>query len=250
MSKLENKTPKDMRFPHTDVGEKPRVIFRSFEWKINPKADLSNTESLVQGGETSSTTLFLPANFTEAYSAQWIQEDVFTAGALQGKAGWGASAGELLETSVKKLGADGLLGSFKFATGKTSFPGEFEIFKKVDPISLPFNFDLLPRNAGEANAIVKIVQNFKNKILPTFKNVALTFPDIWTIQFVGVNGLGFPEAPNGIIGYNDMALTNVTAVYGGGTQSSLTFHDGNPVNVQLQLQFKRVRHSYKGSGNP
>ena len=114
---------------------------------------------------------------------------------------------------------------------------------------MDFTFDLLPRNSGEADAIVDIVSNFKSKILPTYgtgtgiSQFMLSFPDVWHIKFSGANGIGFPGMGDS---YRDMALVSVNAAYGGGANSALTFHDGNPVIVTLSLSFKSIKHSYKG----
>lgn len=217
-----------------------RVKFQSYSWKSSPPA-LANSKGPVKGGGGMSATLYLPANFSEDYTAKWSVDDVVTALTQGGKDGKLASGVEALSKAAQ-TGFGGIVNSAKFATGMTEFPGKFLIFQQGDPIAPSFQFELLPMNAGEAGVIVNMIKDFKKTILPTFTGTVLEFPNIWSIGFSGINGPGFP----GLDGYNDMVLTNVKVGYGGGEQSALVFHDKNPTIVTLSLSFMSIKHSYLG----
>jgi hypothetical protein len=232
------------------IGEStihPRVTFSSYTWKsATPK--LENTMSTTDAGSTGSVSLFVPANYNESFGAKWGYEDVVTALIdPKNKAAWGASAVETIDKLTKgPLG--GITSAAKFGRGETSFPGEFLLFEKGEPITLDFTFDLLPMNGPEANKIVEIVSYFKRRILPTYggnDNFFLQFPDIWRIDVKGLNGTGFPATP-GIFG--DMALTTCKVGYSGGANTVLAFADGNAVMTTLTLQFKSVKNSYIYTG--
>jgi hypothetical protein len=65
---------------------------------------------------------------------------------------------------------------------------------------------------------------------------------VWTIQFAGITGPGFPDTPSY---YKEMALVSATPSYGGNT-SVLTYEDHYPVSVSLKLSFQSIRQSYLG----
>lgn len=248
----EEKNKVDFRFPDidvkttkdkdqkTDIQVAPRVSFISYTWKsARPALEETKMEKAVK---TSSTTLYLPAGFSEKYGADWGDEDIVTG--LVDSSAIVASAAE----AVDKMsgGFAGFISSIKYTEGQTVFPGQFMTFKRGKPIALDFTFDLIPRNRPEGDLIVKIVNNFKRKILPTVskvgnQNALLSYPDVWHIIFSGAKSIGYPTTKNI---YEDMALVSVNASYGGGAQSALTFYDGNPVSVNLSLSFASVKHSY------
>jgi hypothetical protein len=228
----------------------PRVTFRSYPWKT-AKPNLEKTVNVTKNGASSTVTLFVPANYSEQFGARWGEQDTVTALINRNWNGVQASIGETALGALDKMsGGKAISTAAKYASGSTSFPGEFLVFDRGEPITLSFTLDLLPMNKAEADEIVGVVQNFKRKILPTFgglttESFGLSFPEIWMIEVAGLNGTGFPETPNT---FNDMALISCHVTYSGGANSVLAFHDGNPVAVQLALTFKSVRNSYLGAG--
>jgi hypothetical protein len=242
-----------------DVGSHihPRVTFISSNWS-SAKPNLAQTKSLPTG-TSSTTTLYLPNGFSEKYAATWGETELVTAllkANLNMSEGFGldatsakASAAESAQHALKaSLG--GIVNSAIYSTGETAFPGQFNVFQKSAPINMDFTFDLVPRNEPEARLIVNICSNFKDKILPTFgqgtnfiSQFMLQFPDVWTIRFNGINGVGFPGSAGM---YPNMALTACNVSYGGGANSALIYHDGNPVIVTLHLSFTSIKHAYKG----
>lgn len=241
---VEIKTTKDK--PDTsETPVHPRVCFLSYEWET-AKPNLESTK-IEPGKQTSTTVLYLPSGFSEKLGAEWKVEDTSTAliDPSNGSA-WAANAGEYAQKMAEKGGFGGITSAVRFGTGKTSFPGEFLVFEKGNPVTMDFTFDLLPRNDKEAKLIVKITENFKRKILPTYGGSAmdsffLSFPDIWHIKFQGAKGIGYPEKQSV---YEDMALTSVNVSYGGGANSALFFHDGHAVCTTLSLSFQSIKHSY------
>ena len=233
-------TSEHIKFPSDGRVGGPRVTFTSFKWQGNqPK--LSNEPTIKKGGTTSTITLYLPQGFSENYSANWVDEQLVTALTDLSSVGLKASTGEAVQAISDKAGLQGLMNSGKFMAGVTAFPGEFLVFKKAEAVHMTFNYDLIARNAKEAEEIQKMIATFKYRLLPTFKGWYLEFPDIWDINFLHINGPGFPPT---VGAYNNMALIACNVAYGGGAQSALTFSDGNPVIVTLQLTFKAIKHSY------
>jgi hypothetical protein len=232
-----------LSFPSEGMSSsKPRVIFRSFAWQMGQPA-LSQTKGMVPTSETSSTQLYLPGGFSEGFGARWGEEDVVTALVDRGTDGSFKSSGlEAIQNGLKQYG--GLANSARFEAGATAFPGKFLVFQQGESITLNFEFELVPRNAGEASQIGEIVKNFKKQILPIYAGSLLHFPDAWTIQFLGIKNLGFPDTADS---YQDMALKNAVASYGGG-KSALVNHDEQPVITTLKLTFQSIKHAYLGDG--
>jgi hypothetical protein len=244
--------PSEASRPSTKVGGSlggaaihPRVSFRSYAW-TSAKPKLANTKNVDIGGSTSNITLFVPATYSEQFGARWGYEPMVTALVNPGDSNaWLASGAETVQTMANsKFG--GFVSAARYHTGTTSFPGEFLVFDRGEPITLTFNFDLLPMNKTEADTIVGMVKTFKTKILPEFntptpENFGLKFPDLWRIEVKGMNGTGFPTTEGN---FNDMALASCNVTYSGGANSALAFYDGNPVATNLVLTFKSVRNSY------
>ena len=226
-------------------GSSARVTFKSYKWETAIPA-LAVTQRPLSGPSTSTTTLYLPGDFSEKYGASWGEEEM--ALLTDGKK---AGVVEALNSAASKLELGGIMATAKYRTGSTQFPGLFMTFKQADPTQLSFNFDMLARNKSDSSAIQQIIANFKTKLLPEFTGVILKYPDIWGIYFTGINGPGFPFDGNekGVGRYMDMALVGCDVSYSGGQQSALVFSDKNPVNVKMSLSFKCVKHSYINTGS-
>lgn len=258
-NKTHNKDRRVFRFPDYEVqsvkhGDSetpihPRVTFKSYEWSCaTPK--LANTMLIEQGSSfTSATTLYVPANFATPYGADWQTEEMVTGFIDKSLSGFGSSLAEATNSALN-ASFSGIANTAKYNYGVTSFPGQFLSFKQGKPINLSFTFDLLPESKSEADTIVELVDNFKRRMTPLYGDgkkdtiqFYLRFPEVWSISFTGLNGVGFPDTPNE---YNNMALVDCTPSYSGSSQTALTFHDGNPSMVQLRLTFQSIKHPYIG----
>ena len=229
-------------YPSDDKSKsKARVVFRSYNWKMNtPK--LANTVEKVYGGFQTEIQLYLPAEFSEHYRAEWGAEDLATVLLDTSNKGARATFWEGANAATKKVGLEGIVNTaVKYNNGYTHYPGEFSMFKKGTPMSLTFTFDMLPRTSGDSVAIENIVDTFKRQMLPMFTGGVLQFPNIWQIAFNGILGPGHPQTANM---YNDMALVDVIPSYSGGNQSALVMGDSYPVGVKLQLTFQAIKHNY------
>lgn len=237
--------PKEQRIDSSkNIPKQARVLFRSYQWSINthPKLEnsLSSYEGYTKSAPTSEIKMYLPGGFSENSGSTWSEEDLFTAGTdlKQGKM---ASFFEGIKKSLDKFHLNGLAATAMFDTGEALFPGQFMVFKKGKHNNLIFNFDLLPMDSKEAESIEEIVDTFKRNSLAYFSGGTLSFPDIWNISFVGIKGPGHPDTKGK---YNFMVLTDVTATYSGGQQTALVYDTEHPVNIQLQLTFTSIKHSY------
>ena len=157
---------------------KARVVFRSYTWKLNtPK--LANTLEQVMGGFQSEIQLYLPADFSEQYKAEWGNEDLVSVLLDSSAKGAKATGWEALNTAAEAANLKGLTNTLaKYNQGETHFPGEFMVFKKGSPTSLSFNFEMLPKSSQDSVAIFNIVETFKRQMLPTFQGGTLQFPKI------------------------------------------------------------------------
>jgi hypothetical protein len=221
---------------------KARVVFKSFNWKLDTPRLENTQDPIISGGESSNIQLYVPGQFSEKYSAQWGMDKVLTFGLDVGlNQALKASAFEAAESMTEERLGAAAVNTIKMRAGSTQFPGEFLVFHKGDPIQMGFHFELLPRSSAEAAQINNIVTTFKTKLLPTLNGGLLDFPDLWNIYFSGINGVGFPDTPTR---YLYMALIGVNAQYSGGNQSALVYHDNFSVMITLDLQFHSVRNAY------
>jgi len=236
-------TPAKLVYPSDNTDNaKARVVFKSFNWKLDTPRLENTQDPIISGGESSNIQLYVPGQFSEKYSAQWGMDKVITAGLDIGmNQALKASSWEAAEAQTEERIGAPTVNSIKMRAGSTQFPGEFLVFHKGDPIQMGFHFELLPRSSGEAAQINNIVSTFKTKLLPTLNGGLLDFPDLWNIYFSGLNGVGFPDTPTR---YLYMALIGVNAQYSGGNQSALVYHDNSSVMITLDLQFHSVRNAY------
>lgn len=224
-----------LRFPMKYDNKMPIVQFRSFKYKM-PAINLK-PESLNRVSTGNNVSLYLPGNYAEHISATWSPQDVI------GGATSGLMAGAETEayTFLKQAAGQKVGATIEGGTGTVSYPTDILIFDSVTPISLSFNFNMVPINSGEAEEIIKICTLFKQKILPFApkENTVgrLDFPDTWDISFHQVNGLGLEEVGK----YTEMALMAVNVSFPSGGTSVLTFRDENPVQTQLDLTFQSIR---------
>lgn len=214
----------------------PFITFTPFAYKL-PEANIisANNTSEIVGP---SVQLYMPEGVSERMGAAWGPEEVFNLAK-------GAHAGI---AAMMKKGADamGSLGGFaKASAGASPGPTDLFIFNKPNPFTLAFNFHFVPRNSGEAKAGEQVVTYFKKMALPTIEPSSATglisWPAVWSIKFSNCRVVGSPSTPDGK--YLNMALTDCSVTFSGGSNSTLVFSDAQPVRIAMSLSFQSVEYA-------
>lgn len=231
-----------LQFPKTFAnGNLPFVIFTPYVYRCpspviqeltNQSKDTSTTSNIV--------ALYLPSDYSEGISSDWGMQDVY-----QGTAptAWGSMLGNLGER-LQNVDGGKVISSSESIAGMMPFPTDVAVFKGTAPMSLNFNFNMIPYDKAEGDIIISIIKNFKKAIMPMqnggAKNVLLKFPNTWDISFENINGLGL-ETDNL---YEDMALTSCNVSFVSGNENASVYHDNNPTQVKLSLAFQSMRKQF------
>lgn len=248
-----------LRYPlHFDANI-PFIHFKAFKY-VCPEPELKilngNHNEKTEAPGIPQVALYMPGDFSENVNAQWAPEDVFQGAGSNWYAGMISNTAEY----VGKMDDGKLAASIKAHTGKMPFPMDINIFRAVDPMQFTLNFNMIPYDKAEADAIVSIVKLFKQQILPTSsrlaesfdstKNTLLSFPNVWDITFYNIKGLGL-EGANALgttnmteSKYELMSLTNCNVSYVSGTEGASVYSDGNPTQVRLSISFQSLRKQY------
>lgn len=186
----------------------------------------------------SRVALYMPGDVSENISAGWGLEEVY-----QGSGGaslLGMANANLKNAVSSKIDAKSVASTEAFA-GATTLPIDILIFKAIDPMSISFNFTMIPYDKSEGDIILKICNNFKRNIMPKVPlnsgSTIMKFPVIWDLQYTGIKGLGI----NGSNSHQMMALTNCNVTYSSGGIGASVYHDGNPVQINLSLSFQHIK---------
>ena len=219
---------------------------------------VAQTISQASGGTRESIgdiVLYMPMSIAETYQTTWSGKDVGFMGMAfldTGKA-WDDLKDNyksyLSEAGGKVLG--GMLGSDSIAqlnlkSGKGagamgSDAGALAVnphieffFENVAPRTFTFDFKMSPRNVDESRAIQEIIKSFKFHSAPESLGDEAgrywKYPQVFEIEYWN------SELTHKI---SDCALTQVGVNYSG-TGDNHTFYDGQPIQVDLSLNFQEL----------
>jgi hypothetical protein len=161
----------------------------------------------------------------------------------------GAGAGSLAElagTVAEKSGVfgGGIKEAILFSAGLAQNPQVEILYQKTGHREFQFDFKLAPRNRAEAEAIRKIIKEFKfhsaPELLPGSQGRFFVPPAEFDIKFF-YNGA---ENTN-IHKISSCVLIGIDVNYASAGQWT-TFDDGMPVETALQLRFKELELIHKG----
>lgn len=234
-----------IQFPIHFENDMPFVFFKAFTY-VAPKPDLYILNKLQEktAAPIPELGLYLPGDFSEQVQGEWGPEDTYTGGG-------GDVLAQLTTNAVgfaEKSSARGtkIVNTSKALSGKLPFPSDIWIFKNASPATLSFNFKLIPYNKAEGDAIMNIARLFKQATLPrvdlSTANALLQFPYIWDISFENINGIGIEKDKL----YECMAVTSCNIGYQSGTEGAAVYKDGNPVSINLSLQFQSIKRQWLG----
>lgn len=234
-------------YPLEYNAEMPFVHFIGKKYQYSKATGKDVEQNYRKTGDT--VALYMPGSFSESVNDNWSQEQVIGGGISGfdqslGNAAAQAASNELVNIGKALVGKK-ISATFSAAGGVTSAPTDMLIFNAIEPVKLSFRFQLMPYSAAEAQAINMIIQTFKKKMLPKLAKkseiVYLEYPIVWDVFFTGVAGLGV-EYNNA---YPDMALISCNVSYSHG-EGFMVFHDKQPVQTNLELNFQSIRRPTQG----
>lgn len=198
----------------------------------------------------------LPEDFTQNFSVAYDPQDLGLAMAIANEAGQLTAGAEgfseirraLGDTTVQQLrdvgvrtaqyvgqsmaaGSESALGGLVGrASGRVANPHPTIFFQGVDLRTFNMQWLLVPRNSGEASTIKRIIKRIKDKTLPKKAGNFLTYPQLVR-----------PRIVNGKFGddYKKSHISSISVNYTAAGTSAF-FVDGNPVAIQLGLEFKEA----------
>lgn len=227
-------------YPEGISGE-AHISFRSKSWQpIDPK---TNTAEVKSAGGGFGCNLYVPGGVTKSIGAKWNVESTLQAeaGSVMGRALH--ATGTHLASKLGNFGSAGV-SSAKAAGGVALHPNEMLLFQGTDHYNFSITFDLVPRTAGEASAIMGIVSGFNNALLPTQEqkgnSLFINFPAIFDITAISGGGSSIGTRTKHLFSYQNMALLQMEVSYSNGTPSLLYFEDGTPVITTLNLTFQSI----------
>jgi len=153
--------------------------------------------------------------------------------------------------AVNILGANtSFSGVLARSSGQILNPNTELLFNGVKLRSFNFSFDFAPRNSPEAEKVRKIIRTFKKSMSPTVTNAGsdsgaigtglfLRTPKIFQLSYMKGN------SPHPFLNkFVPAALVNMNVNYtGSGTY--MTYHDGNPVHMKMELSFQELSPVYE-----
>jgi hypothetical protein len=123
------------------------------------------------------------------------------------------------------------------ALGIAANPKKEQVFKGVDFRTFSFDYQFFPRDIGEAENVMRIIEEFKYHMHPEFKdnnNFIYIYPSEFDISYF-VNG---KENPN-IHRHTSCVLTDININY---TPNGMftTFDNGMPTQINVTLNFREL----------
>ena len=115
--------------------------------------------------------------------------------------------------------------------------------------SFSFDYNFIPKNPAETNAVSNIIMTFKKMSAPKdLGSGMLKVPYVWNIKYMSRGG----QNPY-MHAFKKSALLSVVVQYNAGSDMHQSFVDGMPVTTTLQLTFQEVdiilRDDHDASGS-
>jgi hypothetical protein len=209
-----------------------------------------------------SVTLPMPRSLEFSYSTNWANEELGAiAAGVDQVSDYEKLAGEGGVNLAKRLGANTIAsvvnslsgGKVKakellsLATGSVANNYAETMFKSVSNRTIPFSWNLTPRNSKEAMAIDSLLRMFRFHMLPEYKqnigngNAYLMYPSSFDIVF-WLEGAPNPFIPR----VGTCALTQMS-INGTPNGQYISMIDGAPQSVTLSLTFMEMQTLSKDS---
>lgn len=134
--------------------------------------------------------------------------------------------------------------AFQIMGGFATNPQMEVIFQGPAFRKFMFQFKMLPRNKKESDEMLKIVKAFKYHSSPEYMNVGGRFfiPPSYVDIIFNYQGRENHRMP---MKMSTSVLTAVDMDYGGSTDQFVSFSDGTPLEITMQLQFQELEIMHK-----
>ena len=228
-----------------DAGEKALVGGAAGAVQGGTVAAASGGMARQQKRITTAVALHVPNQLNIRYSMDWATDDTF---AFQAAAMANREVAKAATTGGAKSNLMGTAGSIltsmalqapggaalSAASGLASNPKKEQIFKNVNFREFTFDYQFSPRNADEADNVIKIINTFKLHMHPEYKdlnNFVFIYPSEFDIYYYqgGVENLNLHR-------HTSCVLKDLTVNY---TPNGMfnTFEGGMPTQINVTLSF-------------
>lgn len=188
-----------------------------------------------------------------------------------GGIGWALDAGGSIVEAVKNLTGDGSASGgisdlrpmivqaitagiggaaadvgdvFLQAGGYATNPQLEILYKGTKFRTFDFKFDLMPRSKKEADEVLTIVKKFKYHAAPEYRQAQGRF--IVPPSFFDINiNFGAVENERIPLKLSTCVLTGIDIDYSSGTEQMVSFSDGGPIQMSMQLRFTELEIMHK-----
>ena len=182
--------------------------------------------------------LYMPPAIKVNYGAQWEEQEMkIEMGAdiiRDAKAGNMAGVAQAATRAMDQVVNAGLAPEYQLLKNQILDPKNSLLFKGVNFRRFQFNFQLMARNASEAESIRKIIKSFKYAMHPGAQNSST-----WAWPYFFEIYLCTPVQKY-MFNIMNSALEEMDVDYGGSGVASFFRANGAPVDIRLSLQFKEL----------
>ena len=202
-----------------------------------------------------SIQLHVPQSVMSAYAANWDESTLGAAGILGSGRADMSDIKELPEflgrgmisaaaNIPKAIGATADFAATLEATSKkVANPYKEQLFKSMGFRKFSFSYVFAPRNLGEANMVMEIIDTFKYHMHPEVSpgDMFLIYPSEFSIEFETLDQNGKVIRNPYLPRVSSCALSSVKATYGpDGFFNTFQETDGIPTEMGLELQFTEL----------
>ena len=207
---------------------------KSFEgplWKLISQAGIEGA-NIVQNAQAS--------NFTSIDGLKDLGSQVGTAG------------GKLVNQGMKDAGAIGKQALTDIVAKATSFesasqllamsrgeiynPNVELLYRGTGLRTFGFNYTFVPKNQAEAEAVNRIIMEFKKFSAPEDTgNGMFKVPDVWNVKYMTGGSVN-----KNMNAFKKAALTAISVAHNPGLDMHMTFPNGMPVVTTISLSFQEV----------
>ena len=196
-------------------------------------------------------------NFIQSKQSASGKEPSIVSGALDALSAGAGSFANWRKQLLHSIGtiSDGAQKAMLMKTGTVLNPYIISTYKGPSEMrDHTFTFKMMPKNSGDSLRITKIVNGFKNAMLPDHKGGVpedtpmgmFTYPDEFEIEYY-INGAMLPtDDSNPLFRIGRSVLTACELDYT--TQDTTLFFEGtqNPVSIEMKLAFTEISIMYRG----
>lgn len=237
-----------------DIKNSPHIRIVTKTYSL-PNADIPG-EKNVDSKVINRSYFYIPTNLTQGVNTSWTPEEPSVVGQNY-KSGGGfieqakLIGGQLLFKMSDKLApgaSENIKTNMGALKGLAMKPTNVLILSEVGRYSINLNFDLTPQSPEEGDMVKRIIRSFRSWSQPTLNTAGaklwMDYPHIFDISIhPNYDAAASAESSSGkeLFHYNNMVIETFSATHSGGSNESLFYSDGTPVQTALTLGFKSLR---------